>query len=780
MMLQAARKTSIVFSAFVVGIALAAFSFLPEKALTPKTYNPSESMVLMDTMRHITKVSLLNERALRTYLVAQREADEDMVYDVLDYLQASIGFIKSGYISTEDLEHDIEPLIRENIFIIENNLLNISDSSLRKLEKNFNEIRIKAQELEQKSWAELQKDLLAFQASENHFKQFYQTVAVVASLLLLLITFFYFKQRSLTSKILENQKTIKESEEKYRLSMDAAQEGLWDWDISSGVVEYSPGWKRILGVTGMTNDYEFWENRIHPEDKDRILSSLREHLAGETEIWSEEHRLYHAEGKWLWVYGRGKVVSRDADGKPLRMIGTMSDITERKTSEERLAYLANYDTLTGIPNRNLLQDRLRHAMSHADRKQHKVALLFLDLDHFKAVNDALGHQSGDELLIEAVARIKRHIRETDTLARLGGDEFMIILEDFKSAAQVASIATHILTLLNEKFIIGGQELFVSASMGITYYPDDGKDTETLLKNADTAMYLAKEQGRNKYMFFTEELNRKAQERLRLENNLRMALEREEFHLNFQPQIDLSSGHVIGAEALLRWAPNQDFISPARFIPILEETGLIVPVGHWVLEQACRTAREWQTKFKTQFRIAVNLSPRQLQQVDIVERVKEILTTTQLQPQFLEIELTESVLIDTSISKENFIRLEQLGVKLAIDDFGTGYSSLSYLKQYAVDVLKIDRSFIQDLNQDKNDDAVTHAIIALAHELDMQVIAEGIETIEQLQFLRKSQCNQGQGFLIARPMTKHNFDQWFAGLPVDTNRRSYWELTSVKA
>jgi len=537
-----------------------------------------------------------------------------------------------------------------------------------------------------------------------------------------------------------------------------AKFGTWDWESSNDEHYWSDGLYDILDLDQEQKaSMQHFLIALHEDDRVRVRQTMLQALK-EKSPFELEARIRLSNGDERVVQQRG-LVKQAGKNDRVRMTSIVYDITERKESEKRLAYLANYDTLTGMPNRNLFQDRLKHAMAQAERQKGEVALLYLDLDHFKAVNDALGHHAGDELLIEASHRIRQNIRDGDTAARLGGDEFTIVIEQFDDNAQVAIVAEHVLKSLNKSYQIDTHEVFVSASMGITFYPTDGEDVDTLLKNADSAMYLAKEEGRNSYHFYTEELNQRAHERLHLENSLRLALERDEFQLHFQPQIELNTGRILGAEALLRWAPDQDPISPARFIPVLEETGLIVPVGRWVLEQACKTTRGWHEKGFTDFRIAVNLAARQLRQADIVQQIQEVLHACNLAPEYLEIELTESTLVDTSISKKNLQRLEQMGVRLAIDDFGTGYSSLSYLKQYSVDVLKIDRTFIKDICKDRDDDAVTSAIVALSHQLDMKVIAEGVETLEQLEFLKKLNCDQAQGFLIGRPMINHQFEQW---------------------
>ena len=551
-----------------------------------------------------------------------------------------------------------------------------------------------------------------------------------------------------------------------------AKFGTWDWEFRGDRHYWSDGLYEILALDkGEKPSRQQFLCALHEDDRDRVRMEL-EHALRKHTAFELEARIRMADGQERVMQQRGKVTRNNKEGQ-LRMTSIVYDITERKESENRLAYLANYDPVTNLPNRNLFQDRLKHAMSQAERKNGQVALLYLDLDHFKAVNDALGHQAGDTLLVEAAQRIRESIREGDTVARLGGDEFTIVIEQPQNNSQIAVVAEHVLDALNNSYTIDNNEVFVSASMGITIFPRDGHDVETMLRNADSAMYLAKERGRNAYHFYTEELNRRAQERLHLENSLRMALERDQYQLHFQPQVELTSGRIIGAEALLRWVPDQSPVSPARFVPVLEETGLIIPVGKWVLEQACSAAKDIQERGLSDFRIAVNLAARQLRQADIAEYVKQALQSSGLSAELLEIELTESTLVDARISEQNLKSLERLGIRIAIDDFGTGYSSLSYLKQYSVDVLKIDKTFIKDISKDKDDDAVTSAIVALSHKLDMRVVAEGVETLEQLEFLRKQQCDLAQGFLIGRPMLKHQFLDWLSKHQSDGEPIAHW-------
>jgi len=426
---------------------------------------------------------------------------------------------------------------------------------------------------------------------------------------------------------------------------------------------------------------------------------------------------------------------------------------------EQATYLANFDPLTGLPNRTLFQDRLQHALAQAGRSSQQVSLLFFDLDHFKSVNDALGHQTGDELLKQVGERLRGAVRESDTPARLGGDEFAVIIENSGNENQISHLAQHIIDVVGQPYEVGNQRAHVSASIGITRYPDDGGDIRQLLKNADAAMYLAKKKGRACFHFYTEALNQAAEQRLALENLLRVAVDNEGFELHYQPQLALSDSRLIGAEALLRFSHDGKAIPPDAFVPVLEDTGLIDKVSQWVLNTACRTAAGWRTRLGFDIRIAVNLSARQLHDANFVDHVAQALSRSGLPSHCLEVEITEHNLIEAQRTGTVLHALGKLGVRLAIDDFGTGYSSLSYLKSFSVDVLKIDRSFIRDITQDDEDNAITTAIIALAHKLGLEVIAEGVETLEQQAFLLQNHCDSVQGFLFSHPLPAAAFEDW---------------------
>jgi diguanylate cyclase (GGDEF)-like protein/PAS domain S-box-containing protein len=434
-------------------------------------------------------------------------------------------------------------------------------------------------------------------------------------------------------------------------------------------------------------------------------------------------------------------------------MAVIRDITERKQAEERLSYLANHDVLTDLPNRNLFFDRLEQALPRVRWHNRLVAVLFLDLDNFKQINDTLGHHMGDLLLKAVGKRLSAFVRTGDTVARLGGDEFVLVLVDIAKAEDVPQIAHKILDGLSKAFDLEGVEIFITVSIGITLNPNDGEDPETLLKNADAAMYRAKEHGRNNYQFYSSSMNIKVLERLSLETDLHHAMERSEFLLYYQPQVDLRSGQIVGMEALIRWNKSgSGMISPAKFIPVAEETGLILPIGEWVLRVACAQCKAWQEAGLLSTFIAVNLSARQFQQQNMVETVTRILKETVLDPNYLELELTESILMKREdITIKTLQELNAMGIRLSIDDFGTGYSSLSYLKRFPIGKLKIDQSFVRDLVSDPDNAAIVSAIVTLGHSLKLKVIAEAVETVEELKFLRSLECDEIQGYFFSRPL-----------------------------
>jgi diguanylate cyclase (GGDEF)-like protein/PAS domain S-box-containing protein len=468
-------------------------------------------------------------------------------------------------------------------------------------------------------------------------------------------------------------------------------------------------------------------------------------------------RNYRKDGSMYWNELHIAPVRNDA-GVVTHYIGVHSDITDAKTHQDELARQANHDSLTGLPNRNLLWDRIDGACARAQRYSNFAAVAFLDLDNFKVVNDSLGHTLGDHLLRAVAARLQSALRATDTVARQGGDEFLLVLSDQNSEQQVAGELQRIVQSFVKPFSVEGRDVFITASIGAALYPQDAKDPESLMKSAELAMYRAKESGRNVYQLYTVEMQTRVTERLALESRLRQALARGEFELHYQPQVDLRSNRVFGCEALIRWKqPELGMVSPAKYIPLAEETGLIVPIGEWVLRTACRQCRAWQDAGLPKVTVAVNISARQFREKNLFQLVAAILAETGLAPGQLELEVTESVIMhDAQQVIASLQAFRDMGVRLSVDDFGTGYSSLSYLKRFPVDRLKIDQSFVRDLSTDADDVAIAQAIITLGHTLNLRVIAEGVETPEQLAFLRRNQCDEMQGYLFGKPMPAEEF------------------------
>ena len=448
---------------------------------------------------------------------------------------------------------------------------------------------------------------------------------------------------------------------------------------------------------------------------------------------------------------------KDDDGNPIYFDGVISDITERKRAEAQVYQLAHYDSLTGLPNRALLRDRLGQAMHDARRRGAKLAVMYLDLDRFKTVNDSLGHETGDKLLKAVAMRLRECMRDSDTISRQGGDEFLLILRDVNDPPSVARVAEKLQEAVSRPIRIGEYELHVTPSVGISLFPDDAGDIDELIRNADAAMYHAKENGRFNFQFFTPEMNTRAYERLSLESSLRQAIERQEFQLQYQPQVDLRTGKVMGVEALLRWQRQHEQVAPSVFVPVLESSGMIGQVGEWVLREACRQNREWQRQGLPPMPMAVNLSAIQFNRRNMADTISAILAETGLEPRWLELEFTESAVMHDSREVAGIIgRLDDLGVQLALDDFGTGYSSLSYLRRFHLDKLKIDQSFVRDIDLDVDDAAIVAAIIGMARNLKVVAVAEGVETRGQCEFLRSHGCEGMQGYLFSKPLTAEGF------------------------
>ena len=560
--------------------------------------------------------------------------------------------------------------------------------------------------------------------------------------------------------MLEQQRqrlALHQAQMRYRTLFDGMVLGLYRTSPEGKMLEANPAMLQILGrvnheqlLTAVLSDLY-----VDAEDRRRWFSAMN----GDGVVRNFELQLRRHDGSVIWVESNARAIYGD-DGRALYYEGSMENITERKWTEKRLSYLAYYDALTGLPNRTLFNDRLRQTLLESSRDVRLAAVLFLDLDRFKYINDTLGHETGDLVLKAVAARLLASVLEGVTVARISGDEFGIILNEIAQVDDAAKAAQHILDSFRQPFYAPDRELFITPSIGIALFPNDGKDAEGLLKNAETAMYRAKEHRRDNYQYYASDMTAAVFRHLAMEHALRRALEREEFILYYQPQVQLETGQIVGVEALLRWQrANGNLVSPGEFIPLAEETGLIMPLGEWALRTACAQNKAWQDSGLQALRVSVNLSARQFQQTSLPDVIGRVLAETGLDPRYLELELTESVLMqNTEVTVSSLSKLNAMGIRISVDDFGTGYSSLSYLKRFPIDMLKIDQSFVQDITVDADDAAIITAIIAMAHSLGIQVIAEGVETEAQLQFLRMRGSEIVQGYYFGRPVTAGQFAQ----------------------
>jgi diguanylate cyclase (GGDEF)-like protein/PAS domain S-box-containing protein len=564
------------------------------------------------------------------------------------------------------------------------------------------------------------------------------------------------------------EEMLQNNENKYRALFEESADANWLMD-EKGFLDCNSAALQMFGYSSATE-------MMHPADisPPNQPDGIPSRVAAEQKMAAA---FLNGRERFEWLHQRKDGSTFPAEvcltaltlsGQPT-LLATVRDITDRKAAEERVQYLAYYDALTGLPNRTLLQDRLAKALASARRRKDKLALLFLDLDRFKDINDSLGHSVGDLLLQKVGERLKTWGRAQDTVARLGGDEFLIMVTEIKNAADAAVAGERLMDAMTAEFVVQGHPYRVNCSLGISVFPEHGADSETLIKNADAAMYSAKDNGRNNFRLFTEGMNARVVERLRLENSLRLALEKEQLFLVYQPQMDIATGRITGMEALLRWQhPDLGLVPPDKFIRIAENSGLIVPIGEWVLRTACSQARSWQDEGLPTISVAVNVSAVQFRQEGFCELIRKVLRETGLAPQYLELELTESLLLANAEVMLSVVQeLRAMGLTLAIDDFGTGYSSFSYLRQFRVNKFKIDRSFIRDVAVNPDDAAITAAIISMAKSLRLKVIAEGVENEAQMSFLRVHQCDEIQGYYFSKPLSPEQAADKLRGTAVHT-------------
>ncbi|HET7433102.1 MAG TPA: EAL domain-containing protein, partial [Thermoanaerobaculia bacterium] len=545
------------------------------------------------------------------------------------------------------------------------------------------------------------------------------------------------------------EEELRASEARFRLLFERNLAGVFRTTTDGRILDCNEACARIFGYESRDEFIAAHANEVYfdPADRTRVLQMLRDQKS----LSNIELRMRRPDGSAVWVLENVALL----EGGVLE--GTIIDVTDRKRAQEPIEYQAYHDSLTALPNRLLFRDRIGVALAHARRAGRMAAVMFLDLDQFKLVNDTLGHTVGDRLLQAIGQRLVSCVRAEDTVARMGGDEFTILLVDLSDRRSAAMVAQKVLDHVRQPVLIDEHELFVSTSIGISIFPEDGEDAESLLKNADRAMYRAKEAGRDNFQYAAP---LRPDDRLAMERNLHRAIERDQFVVHYQPMIEIATGRIVGAEALVRWChPDHGLIGPEEFIPLAEETQFILPLGEWVLRTACKQMKEWHDSGHAWLRIAVNLSPRQFQQRDLTEMIERILEETGFPPRYLDLEITESTAMqNVELSLAILNRLKDMGIRISIDDFGTGYSSLSYLKRFPIDTVKIDQDFVRDLRADGSDTAIVSAVISMAHALNLRVIAEGVETEEQLAFLRRERCAEMQGFLYSKPLPAHEFER----------------------
>ena len=558
---------------------------------------------------------------------------------------------------------------------------------------------------------------------------------------------------------------LRETEERYGLALQATNDGIWDFNIDTNKIQYTNRWMEILELAqqDIGNDPEAWFNLIHPDDRKSFDEKLNLHLKGASDHFELEYRIKTGRNNYIWVLCRGTAV-RNKNGDIYRMVGSLSDITARKIAEERLAHDALHDPLTGLPNRILFWDRLQNRIERTKRNPDDLfAIMFIDLDRFKLVNDSLGHAAGDQFLITVANRLKQCVRFEDTISRFGGDEFAILLDSISDVEDAGRVADRIKSnLITTAVLGGGIERSSTASVGIVIFNKGYSTSEELLRDADTAMYQAKSIGGNQYQIFNKSMLVSAVEQIKLEAELKRAVQRKEWLFYYQPIFSLASGEPIGAEILIRWQhPHRGILLPKEFISVAEETGAILPIGDIVLQTACQQTKIWRTSKYPKFWVSVNLSGRQFQDPGLVDKIINILKKSGLPGDGLRIEITENVAIkNIEHTRKILMELDEMGVRTSIDDFGTGYSSLSYLKNFPLAILKIDQSFIQDLQLNEKNKSLIIGILSMARSMGLEVVAEGVEKDEQLDFLRSQFCDSVQGFLLSHPLLASDFTETY--------------------
>jgi len=554
-----------------------------------------------------------------------------------------------------------------------------------------------------------------------------------------------------------SEEALRQNEEKYRTILESIQESYFEVDLTGNFTFCNDSMSRLTGCSKEELLGVNYKQFINEETAKEVFQAFNKVYSTGEPAKGFNWQIIGKNGFERYIEASVSL-KKDSSGKLTGFRGIIHDITERKRIEQQINYMATHDVLTGLPNRLMFSQLLNHAIRTAQRHKRQLAVFFIDLDRFKAINDSLGHEAGDRLLKEIAKRFKKSLRSVDVVSRLGGDEFVILIEEVNELSQISNIAHKILTATIKPMVLTGEECRITASIGISLYPKDGSDEQSLMKNADMAMYFAKEEGKNNYQFYSKDIQSQSNERLGIETNIRLALERKEFSLQYQARLDFKTGMITGVEALLRWDnPYLGSVTPTQFIPVAEETGLIVPIGRWVMKTACAQNVAWQRQGLPPVRMSVNLSLRQLMHYNLLEDIKAALMDSGMAPNLLELEITENIIMHNPTRLIAVLNnIKKLGVRIAIDDFGTAYSSLAQIKNFPVDTLKVDRSFIRNLPQDSENQAITEAIITMGKNLNITVVAEGVETQEQKDFLRDHICDEMQGFYFSKPIAPDQF------------------------
>ncbi|MGA2780531.1 MAG: EAL domain-containing protein, partial [Smithella sp.] len=554
-----------------------------------------------------------------------------------------------------------------------------------------------------------------------------------------------------------SEEALRQNEEKYRTILESIQEGYFEVDLTGNFTFCNDSMSRLTGCSKEELLGVNYKQFINEETAKEVFQAFNKVYSTGEPAKGFNWRIIGKNGFERYIEASVSL-KKDSSGKLTGFRGIIHDITERKQIEQQINYMATHDVLTGLPNRLMFSQLLNHAIRTAQRHKRQLAVFFIDLDRFKAINDSLGHEAGDRLLKEIAKRFKKSLRSVDVVSRLGGDEFVILIEEVNELSQISNIAHKLLIATIKPMVLTGEECRITASIGISMYPKDGTDEQSLMKNADMAMYFAKEEGKNNYQFYAKDIRSQSNERLGIETNIRLALERKEFSLHYQARVDFKTGMITGVEALLRWDnPYLGSVTPTQFIPIAEETGLIVPIGRWVMKTACAQNVAWQRQGLPFVRMSVNLSLRQLMHYNLLEDIKTALVDSGMAPNLLELEITENMTMHNPTRLIAVLNnIKKMGVRIAIDDFGTAYSSLAQIKNFPIDTLKVDRSFIRNLPQDSENQAITEAIITMGKNLNITVVAEGVETQEQKNFLRDHICDEMQGFFFSKPIAPDKF------------------------